>query len=166
MDIRICLMHQLPVWFYAYSTIVVANHASDLSTPNFRRIWFVVLDPTVVRDDQAFWPWFVVVDVSPSLPFCLSLQQANKAIIVASTKRPAYARKKSLTSAGKSYKNAFLSHQVGCCIGVGCVQSASFVICQVVDTRSVICLSRLVVTNCHRPWHCGGKQILLNVAIC
>jgi hypothetical protein len=27
------------------------------------------------------------------LPFCSSLQQANKAIIVASTKRPAYARK-------------------------------------------------------------------------
>jgi hypothetical protein len=30
---------------------------------------------------------------APPLPFCSSLQQANKAIIIASTKRPAYARK-------------------------------------------------------------------------
>jgi hypothetical protein len=30
---------------------------------------------------------------APSLPFCSSLQQANKAIIIASTKRPAYTRK-------------------------------------------------------------------------
>jgi hypothetical protein len=56
MDIRICLMRELPVRFYAYSMIGVANHVSDWSTPNFRRIRFVVLDSTVVRDDQAFWP--------------------------------------------------------------------------------------------------------------
>jgi hypothetical protein len=35
----------------------------------------------------------VVVGVAPSLSFCLNLQQANKAIIVASTKRQAYTRK-------------------------------------------------------------------------
>ncbi len=56
-------MNQLPVWFYAYGTIGVANHVSDWSVPNFRRIQFVVLDPTIVRDNQAFWPWFVVVGI-------------------------------------------------------------------------------------------------------
>ncbi len=53
--------------------IGVANHVGDWSMPNFKRIQFVVLDPTIVRDDQAFWPWFVVVSIAPSLPFCLSL---------------------------------------------------------------------------------------------
>jgi hypothetical protein len=93
MEFRICLMHYLPVRFYAYGTIGVANHVSDLSAPNFRRVQFVVLDPTNVRDDQAFRPWFVVVGIAPSLLFCSSLRQTNKAIIVASTKRPAYACK-------------------------------------------------------------------------
>ncbi len=54
--IRIHLMHQLPVRFYAYGTIGVTYHVSDWRAPTFRRIQFVVLDPTVVRDDQAFWP--------------------------------------------------------------------------------------------------------------
>jgi hypothetical protein len=53
----------------------------------------MVLDPTGVGDNQSLWPWSVVVGIAPSLPFCLSLQLANKAIIVASTKRPAYTRK-------------------------------------------------------------------------
>ncbi len=56
MDVRICLMRLLPVWYYAYSTIGVANHFSDWSASNFQEDSIVVLDPTVVRDDQAFWP--------------------------------------------------------------------------------------------------------------
>ncbi len=36
MDIRICSMRQLPVRFYAYDTIDVANHISDWSAPNFQ----------------------------------------------------------------------------------------------------------------------------------
>ncbi len=83
--------------------IGVANHVSDWSGPNFRRIQFVVLDPTVVRNDQAFRPW-LVVGVAPPLPFYSSLWQANKAIIVALTKRPAYAHKNlqpTLPSLGK-----------------------------------------------------------------
>ncbi len=56
MDIRICLMHQLPVWYYAYGMIGVANHGSDWSAPNFQEDLIRSLDPTAVRDDQAFWP--------------------------------------------------------------------------------------------------------------
>ncbi len=68
---------------------------------------------------------------------------------------------KSSTSPGKYYKNAFLSHRVQCCIGDGCVQSASFVICRVMDTRSVIfCqgllvripLSVLIIWQCNWRW--------------
>jgi hypothetical protein len=59
----------------------------------FRRIQFVVLDPNVVRDNQAFWPCLLLLVFAQPSPFCLSLQQANKAIIVALTKRPAYACK-------------------------------------------------------------------------
>ncbi len=33
--------------------------------------------------------------------------------------------------------------------------------------RSPACVSSSgTAYNCHRPWHCGGKYILLNVAIC
>jgi hypothetical protein len=49
-------MHELPVRFQAYGMIGVANHGSDWSMPKFRRIQLVVLDTTVVRNDQAFWP--------------------------------------------------------------------------------------------------------------
>jgi hypothetical protein len=49
-------MHLLPVWFYAYGTIGVTSHVSDWSVPIFRRIPFVVLDPTEVRDNQAYRP--------------------------------------------------------------------------------------------------------------
>ncbi len=49
-------MHQLPVWYYAYGTIGVANQVSDWSVPNFQEDPIVVPDPTVVRDDQVFWP--------------------------------------------------------------------------------------------------------------
>jgi hypothetical protein len=49
----------------------------------------MVLDPTVVGDNQSPLLLSVVVSIAPSLLFCLSLQQANTAIIVASTKRPA-----------------------------------------------------------------------------
>jgi hypothetical protein len=48
MDIRIFLMSYFLVLFYAYGMIGVANHASDWSMPNFRRIQFIVLDPTIV----------------------------------------------------------------------------------------------------------------------
>ncbi len=81
------------VWTLFWVKQGIWNFGSFGGEPPIRRIRFVLLDPTVVRDDQAFPPWFVVVGVAPSLPFCSSLQQANKAIIVASTKRPAYARK-------------------------------------------------------------------------
>ncbi len=86
-------MGQLSVWFCAHDTTGVANHVSDWSAPNFRRIQFVVLDPTVVRDDQAFGHDLLLLAFAPPLPFCLSHQQANKAIIIASTKGPAYAHK-------------------------------------------------------------------------
>ncbi len=56
MDVRICLMRQLPVRYYAYGTIGVANHISDWSVPNFQEDPIVVPVPTVVRDDQAFQP--------------------------------------------------------------------------------------------------------------
>jgi hypothetical protein len=94
--------------------------------PIFKRIQYVVLDPTVVRDDQAFRPWFVVVSVSPSLPFCSSLQQANKAIIVASTKRPAYACKNLQVVQVNPIRMLSSLIKIQCCTGDGCVQSASF----------------------------------------
>jgi hypothetical protein len=53
----------------------------------------IVPDPTVVRDDQAFWPWFFVVNVCSAIAVLISLRQANKAIIVALTKKTAYACK-------------------------------------------------------------------------
>ena len=56
MNVRICLMRQLPVWYNAYGTIGAANHVSDWSVPKFQEDPIVVPDPTVVRDDQAFWP--------------------------------------------------------------------------------------------------------------
>ena len=49
-------MHQLPVQYYAYGTIGVANQVSDWSMPNFQEDPIVVPDPTVVRDDQGFRP--------------------------------------------------------------------------------------------------------------
>ncbi len=49
-------MCQLPVWYYAYGTIGVANHVIEWSAPNFQEDPIVVPDPTVVRDDQAFRP--------------------------------------------------------------------------------------------------------------
>ncbi len=54
---------------------------------------------------------------------------------------------KSSTIPGKYYKNAYLSHWVRCCIGDDCVWSASFVICCMMDKRSVISLARLVGTD-------------------
>ncbi len=56
MDIRMCLMHQLPVRYQAYGTIGVANYVSDQGAPKFQEDPIVVPDPTVVRDNQAFWP--------------------------------------------------------------------------------------------------------------
>jgi hypothetical protein len=47
--------------------IGVAILVSDWSAPNFRRIQFVVLDSTVVRDEQAFWPLLVVVGVCSAI---------------------------------------------------------------------------------------------------
>ncbi len=49
-------MCQLPVRYYAYGTIGVAKHVSDWSMPKFQEDPIVVPDPTVVRDDQVFWP--------------------------------------------------------------------------------------------------------------
>ena len=68
---------------------------------------------------------------------------------------------KTSTSPGEYYKNAFLSHRVWCCISDGCVRSMSFVICCMMDTRSVIfCrgllvwipLSVLIIWQCNWRW--------------
>ncbi len=118
--------------------IDVDNHVSDWSAPDFRRIWFVVLDPTVVKDDQAFWPWFVVVGVAPSLLFCSSLRQASKAIIIASTKRPAYARKNLQVVQVNPIRILSTFIMIWCCIHDGCVWSTSFVIYCMMDTRCII----------------------------
>ncbi len=48
-------MRWLPVRYYTYGTIDVTNHVSDWSAPNFQEDPIVVPDPTLVRDDQAFW---------------------------------------------------------------------------------------------------------------
>jgi hypothetical protein len=53
----------------------------------------MVLDSTVVGDNQSLWQRSVVVSNPPSLLFCSSLPKANKAIIIALTKRPAYTHK-------------------------------------------------------------------------
>ncbi len=47
--------------------IGVANHVSDWSAPIFLEDPIVVLDPTIVRDNQAFWPLFVVVGVCSTI---------------------------------------------------------------------------------------------------
>ncbi len=60
-------MRQLQVWYYAYGTIGVANHVSDWSALKFQEDPIVVPDPTVVRDDQAFWPRFVVVGICSAI---------------------------------------------------------------------------------------------------
>jgi hypothetical protein len=52
-----------------------------------------VTNPTIVRDDQVFGHVLLLLAFALPLLFCLSLQKANTAIIVASTNRPAYARK-------------------------------------------------------------------------
>ncbi len=49
-------MRQLPVQYYAYGTIGVANYVSDWGASKFQEDPTVVPDPTVVRDNQAFWP--------------------------------------------------------------------------------------------------------------
>ncbi len=74
MDIRICSMCQLPVWYYAYGMIGVANQVSDWSASNFQE------DP-----------------IHSTESYCSQRRSGFsamiKAIIVASTKRPAYACK-------------------------------------------------------------------------
>jgi hypothetical protein len=75
------------------SLIGLVTETCPISVCRNRMIQYMVLNPTVVGDDQSPWSLSVVVSIAPSLKFCLSLQQANKAIIVASNKRPAYACK-------------------------------------------------------------------------
>ncbi len=125
----------------------VANQASDWSAPNLRRIQFVVLDPTIVRDNQAFWQWFVVVGVCSAIVVLFEPPTSKQIYHRSIDQKTSECMQKSLTSPGKSYKNAFLSHQVQCCIGGGCVQSASFVICRMMDTTFVISSLRLVGTD-------------------
>ncbi len=62
-------MRQLPVQYYAYGTIGVANHVSDWSAPKFQEDLIVVPDPTVVRDDQAFGHDLLLLAFAPLLPF-------------------------------------------------------------------------------------------------
>jgi hypothetical protein len=94
--------------------------------------------------DKLFGHDLLLLAFAPPLPFCSSLQQANKAIIVASTKNPAYTRKNFQLVQVNAIRMLYSLIVIQCCIGDGCVQSASFVICRVMDTRSVIFLSRLV----------------------
>ncbi len=123
----------------------VAYHVSDWSAPNFGRIRFAVLDPTVVRDDQAFRPWFVVVGVCSAIAVLFEPPTSKQRYHRSIDQKTSVCTQKSSTSPGKSYKNAFLSHQVQCCIGDGCVRSASFVICRMMDTRSIIFCQGLLV---------------------
>ncbi len=118
----------------------VANHISDWSAPNFTRIRFVVLDPTVVRDNQAFCPWFVVVSVCSAIAVLFKPPTSKQSYHHSIDQKTSIRMQKSSTSSGKYYKNALLSHQIRCCIGDGCVWSASFVIWPVMDTRSIIFL--------------------------
>jgi hypothetical protein len=112
--------------------------------PNFRRIKDVVLDPTVVRDNVFLamicccWRCSLIAVLFEPLT---SKQSYHHSI----DQKISICTQKSSSSPGKSYKNAFLSHQVQCCIGDGCEQFVSFVICRMIDTRCVIfCQGSLV----------------------
>ncbi len=140
-------MHQLPVRYYTYGTIGVANHDSDWGMPKFQEDPIVVLDPTVVRDDQAFWPLFVVVGICSAIAVLIKPPTSKQSYHRSINQKTNVCTQKSSTSPGKHYKNAFLSHQVQCCIGDGCVQSAPFVICRMMDMITVISLLRLVGTD-------------------
>ncbi len=129
--------------------------------PIFRRIRFVVLDPTIVRDNQAFWPWFVVVSIYSIIAILFKPPTSKQSYYPSINQKTSVHTQKSSTSPGKYYKNAFLSHQIRCCIGDGCVQSMSFVICRMMDMRFVIfCqgllvqipLSVLILWQCDRRW--------------
>ncbi len=123
-------------------TVVIGAH------PIFRRIHFVVLDPTIViRDNQAFWPWFVVVSICSPIAVLFEPPTSKQSYHRSINQKTSIHMQKSSTSLGEYYKNAFLSHWVRCCIGDGCVQSTSYVFCRMMDSRSVISLLRLVVTD-------------------
>ncbi len=86
-------MRQLPIRYYAYGTIGVANHVSDWSAPNFLEDPICSTGSYRSHTIRLFGHDLLLSAFAPPSPFCSSLQQANKAIIVASTKRPAYTRK-------------------------------------------------------------------------
>ncbi len=127
----------------------------------FRRIQFIVLDPTVVRDNQAFRPWFVLVGICSAIAILFKPPTSRQSNHCSIDQKTSERTQKSSTSPGKYYKNAFLSHQVRCCIGDGCVRPGhlSFVTWWIWDL-SFLCrdllgripLSVLIIWQCNRRW--------------
>ncbi len=144
-------MRQLPVRYYAYGVIGVANHSSDWSAPNFQEDPIHSTGSYCSQRQSGFLAMFVVVSICTAIAILFKLPTSKQSYYCSIDQKTSVHTQKSSTGPGKFYKNAFLSHQVRCCIGDSCVQSASFVICRMMDTRSVISLSRLVGADTSDP---------------
>ncbi len=83
-------MRQLPVQYQAYGMIGVTNHISDWSAPNFQENPICSTGSYCSQRRSGFLAMICCCRHLLCHCLCSSLQQANKAIIVASTKRLAY----------------------------------------------------------------------------